>query len=675
VANVDPIDQLCALLEQDKEKIVRQWTKRLRTELHEVDLPGRELRAPLEAHVTELQRLLESRGEDAVRLWPESLRAHGAARYDQRFEADDLARELKALHVVLLNTYGRRNGTIEPEVAGVLAELMAEAFASVQASFARALRTEEVRFREAAVMESILHHLDVGILLGEVDGALSYATPPVARLLGVPPRALVGGKAAQTLTHLLRPLGARHEDGTPFAVAEVPLIRALKEKQPVRGVWMVIDRHGEEVTLEMSAIPLWDDVNEGELRGVLMTLTDRTLTASKTRELSSAYDELRRLQGRLLQRTRTQALGQLASGAAHALNNYLNVIRLRVMLLRKELNPEHLDALDRTVGSVGELVTRLQEFSAHRSEDELADVDLDQTLREAIELVRPELSMGDEEPVVLEIELRAGARTRVDPTLLRELAVNLLLAAKDRSPAGGRLRVMTRTEGSWLHLRIDDTGKPYSEDDLARLFDPLKGKSRTPQLSLLLAVARNQVQRWGGELTCDNRSDGVAGASFEVKLPKALAETVSVPKAAARAQMTPLPRPASAMRRVLVVDDDFDNARMLAEVLSDEGYEVKVEHSGEAALKIWQHERFDAALLDALMPDMSGWELARELRKRTPHVLLAMVTGADVRGQNRNNLALVDAVFRKPIDVGALDDFLTRAELGFREDSSATLPP
>ena len=54
--------------------------------------------------------------------------------------------------------------------------------------------------------------------------------------------------------------------------------------------------------------------------------------------------------------------------------------------------------------------------------------------------------------------------------------------------------------------------------------------------------------------------------------------------------------------------------------------------------------------------------MAREMRKRSPQALLAIVTGMDVRGQNRANLALVDAVFRKPIDVGALDDFLGQSE-------------
>jgi CheY-like chemotaxis protein len=127
------------------------------------------------------------------------------------------------------------------------------------------------------------------------------------------------------------------------------------------------------------------------------------------------------------------------------------------------------------------------------------------------------------------------------------------------------------------------------------------------------------------------------------------------------------PRRFQQTRRVLVVDDDLDNARMMAEVLSEEGYEVQVSHSPRVALEMWERRRFDAALLDAVMPEMSGWELARELRKRTPQALLAIVTGMDVRGQNRSNLALVDAVFRKPIDVGALDDFLGQSEGGTGE--------
>jgi CheY-like chemotaxis protein len=206
---------------------------------------------------------------------------------------------------------------------------------------------------------------------------------------------------------------------------------------------------------------------------------------------------------------------------------------------------------------------------------------------------------------------------------------------------------------------------------MSRLFDPLNREAWAPQLSLLLAVARSQVQRWGGELTVENLPEGSA---FVVRLPLARpSEEVAARAEAARAAAAVGPRRFQQTRRVLVVDDDPDNARMMAEVLSEEGYEVKVAYNGDVALKMWEERRFDAALLDAVMPDMSGWEVARELRKRSPQALLAIVTGMDVRGQNRANLALVDAVFRKPIDVGALDDFLGQSEGG--ASASGVTPP
>ena len=129
-------------------------------------------------------------------------------------------------------------------------------------------------------------------------------------------------------------------------------------------------------------------------------------------------------------------------------------------------------------------------------------------------------------------------------------------------------------------------------------------------------------------------------------------------------------RPHIEAQTVLVVDDEPENARIMAQVLTDEGYEVRVAHSGDQAVAMWEGGSFDAALLDAVMPDVSGWWVAREIRKRSPHALIAMVTGADVRGQNRENLALVDAVFQKPIDIEALDEFLTRAGLSLAEPST-----
>ncbi|MBZ4395960.1 MULTISPECIES: response regulator [unclassified Myxococcus] len=674
MARLDPIEALSELLQGEQERVTRLWAKRLRAEVYEVEIPGRDLRAPLRRLVGEMARLLKDRGEDAVRLWPEVARSHGADRYTQNFESEDLTREFKSLEEVLLHVYARHHGgLIEPEVAGLIAELVWEGDAAAQASYARILKTEEVRFREAAVMESVLNHVDVGILLAEVDGTVSFATPPVSRLMGVPMRAVVGGRAVNTLAPVLTQVNARHASGEPFKVADMPFVRALKEQGPVRGVMMVVERPGGgEVTLEMSATPVWEE--EGELAGAIQTFTDRTESANKTKALESAYGELRRLQGRLLQRTRQQALGQLAGGAAHALNNFLNVLRLRITLLQREYKPEHLDALDKTVQQIGELVARLQEFNVQRTEERPVDVKVDQTVRESLELARGELEQR-EHPVYVELDLHDPGAVRADAAFFRELVVNLLLAARDRMEEGGHLKVTTREEGpAWLSLRIQDQGPSYASEELSHLFDPLRRDPGAPQLSLYLAVARAQVQRWGGELTAENVSSG-SGATFVVRLPRVRVQSPNEPTPPPESVTRPpvsAPRRFQQTRRVLVVDDDLDNARMMAEVLGEEGYEVQVAHDPTVALGMWDRRRYDAALLDAVMPEMSGWELARELREKSPQALLAIVTGMDVRGQNRANLALVDAVFRKPIDVGALDDFLAQTDGG--EDEEDTSP-
>jgi CheY-like chemotaxis protein len=254
---------------------------------------------------------------------------------------------------------------------------------------------------------------------------------------------------------------------------------------------------------------------------------------------------------------------------------------------------------------------------------------------------------------------------------LRELVVSLLLAAKDRMKQGGRLELTTRAEAEdRLALRIQDEGPPYAVEELARMFDPLHREAGAAQLSLQLAVVQAQVRRWGGELAVENSESG-QGAAFVVRLPRV--SEAHAGEAPVEGRLI-APRRFQQTRRVLVVDDDLDNARMMAEVLGDEGYDVQVAPSAEVALQMWEHRRYDAALLDALMPDVTGWELAKELRRRTPEALLAIVTGMDVRGQNRSNLALVDAVFRKPIDVGALDEFLSQSDTPSPEPTSGIGP-
>jgi signal transduction histidine kinase len=650
------------LLERDHRLLVRLWGRGLVEELPGVGVLPRQLTDPLGPQLESLARLLVERGAEAAALWGETVRPQGLLRFQQHFDAEDLAREYSVLGRVLMVRYERRFGLDLPGLE-FLAQVVSEAQAAVQGAYSRALRSEEMRFKNASVMESVLQHVDLGIWVAEVDGQVSYATPPVGRLLGQPLTSLMGPQTRDLLPSLLRRLKAHHPDGRPFHADELPLFRALETRTPVREEWMAIQLPGrEESVLELSATPIFEDGDPDVLAGAIQVMADRTESARQTRHLAEAYVELQRLQGRLLRRTRAQALGQLAQGAAHALNNYLNVLRLRVTLLRRDPKPEHLDALDNTVRQIGELVARLQQFSEPPPLGEQVEVGLDKVAGDALELVQSEMA-NDEPKVRLDSHLAAKAQVRADPGLLRELLVNLVLAARDRMPQGGTLQVSTRADGAQVTLEVEDQGAPYDSEELTRLFDPLKGPVERPQLSLLLAVTREQLRAWDGNLTCENLPEG-KGGRFVLTLPQAVVQRSAgeVPP-----QVEHRPKLGAAPRRLLVVDDDAENARMLAEVLEEQGFGVRVANSAKEALALWDSAPFDVALLDAVMPDVSGWELARRLRERSPHVVLAMVTGLNTRGQSRSNLSLVDAVFQKPLQLEALDEFLERPHAGGEE--------
>lgn len=653
----NPARALAEVVRKDEARIVRLWSKRLLVELHERQLPSRELRPELEDLISELARLLEQRGDDVTILWPEAVRSHGLLRYEQRFEAAELAREFKALHEVLLRVYVRRRGEVEPEVAELLAELIGEAVASVETSFVRAVRTEEIRFREAGVMETVLHHVDLGILLTDAEGRILFANPPAGRIVGLTTRMMVGAQAPKQLAQMLEQIDARRPDGKPFRVSELPHRRVLVERVPVRGVWMDVRRPGGgRATLELAATPLWEEGDRETLVGVIQTLTDRSELVKTSRALTGASEEVERLQEALGSATRARALVQLANATAHSLSNALNALRLRLKLMRNEVDEVHLNELDATVGRLGELVKRLQEFAVHPDQPQLTDCPLVPVVQQALEVVGPRLR-GGSNPLELSLDLAEGegVRVRADTDMLRELFYGFALTARERMPEGGRLEISVSPKDDVVEVVVSDTGGPLDDEDLEALFEPFApGQPVGSGISLILAEGRERAAAWGGSLTAQSSDEGV---TLTLSLPRIQDEAE-----AGRPEDQRPSGPGAAPHRVLVVDDDPDNARMLAEVLGDEGYEVKVANGAREALRLFDERSFDAALLDAVMPGVSGWELAEKLRKRKSGMLIAMVTGMDVRGQSRESLALVDAVFRKPVDMGALDDFLARAE-------------
>lgn len=607
----------------------------------------RRLRALFREQVEELARLLESYGaEEAPRLYGESQRRHAAARLAQGMFLPEALEERAIVHEAILDACATRLGTVPPAFAKMLAAAFAEVSSQAAEVWLTYQRSESAAFQEAALLETIVHHLDEAILVVEPNGLISYATPVVEEILGLPPRFFVG-VAPERVREIVDKLEMRDREGRHLTADDLPHREAIRTGEPQHVDAIRLRRmDGREAICEFYAVPVSDE--DGRLRGVVVTIRDRTQTWRQTEALKAAYDDLRQMHARLLSRSRLEATGELAGSAAHALNNQLNVITLRLRrLLDRPESAEEAQAIERSVREITSVVSRLQEFAAAPREGKPEATDVEATVGEAIDMVRAELG-----PLVKqEFQLGEGVLALAEREPLLEFVTTLLLGARDSTPAGESIEVETRREGDEAVIRIIDHGPTLTHQQLEELFEPLAAGAATRALSL--SMGRQATLRWGGQVVVRPRQAG--GNVFEIHLPLWSEERAA--KEVPQPSKVEVYGAAGRHHRILVVDDDPDNAAMLADLLQDAEAEPSTASTGAAALEKAADLRPDAALVDLLLPDMDGWEVVRQLKEKVPGIRIAVVSGLAV-GQEQRQAGGADAVFRKPIDTDELLSFL-----------------
>jgi signal transduction histidine kinase len=275
--------------------------------------------------------------------------------------------------------------------------------------------------------------------------------------------------------------------------------------------------------------------------------------------------------------------------------------------------------------------------------------DLVQIVEHAFEACRPDVDAARHkidvtlppEPVWLE----------ADPERIGQVVTNLLHNAIRYTPAGGRLTVQVASEGGEAVLSVADNGIGLESGDLERVFDMFTqvGGPGSGGLGIGLALVRQIVRLHGGRVEAQSGGPG-AGSEFRVFLPRASAP-VEGSESGAQAP------PASAPRRVLVVDDNVDSALAMGALLELEGHGVRVVHDAETALTAVHEFGPDVALLDIGLPGLDGYELARRLRQdeRTRHVRLVALTGWGQESDRvRAEAAGFDAHLTKPAEPDAV---------------------
>jgi len=405
-------------------------------------------------------------------------------------------------------------------------------------------------------------------------------------------------------------------------------------------------------------------LEEPSVRAVVMNFRDIT-------ERKQAEAERARLEQRLRQAGKMQAVGRLAGGIAHDFNNILGgILGYAEMLVEGTAPGSALKRYAQNVLVAGNRASDLVEqilWYSRSQRGKRTPVDLGRIVAETLELVRGSLAPG----IRLEAKLPAAPLSVVgDPTQLHQVTMNLCTNAIQAMGGTGALRVTleetdvaaertlahaTLQPGHYARLTVEDTGSGMDEATLARIFEPFfttkeVGKGTGLGLALVYGIVTDS------EGAIDVVSAPGRGSTFTIYLPR-----VDSPALAADENDGPVARGHG--ERVMLVDDEDALLAVTVEALKRLNYDPVAFPDGAAALAAFEAapQRFDAVVTDEIMPGLSGTELARSLRERRGDLPIVLVSGyIGPLMSERAAAAGVSEILKKPLQSRELAAALSR---------------
>jgi signal transduction histidine kinase/HAMP domain-containing protein/ActR/RegA family two-component response regulator len=394
------------------------------------------------------------------------------------------------------------------------------------------------------------------------------------------------------------------------------------------------------------------------------------------KELETAYNELRQTQATVLQQERLKALGQMASGIAHDVNNALSpVVGFSDIILRGEYGldvrgKKYLKYI-RTAGEdIAHIVARLREFYRTREDNEsLQELNLNALVEQVVEMTRPRWrDIPQSNGVTIEVETELAPDISTLPGIeseIREAFTNLVLNAVDAMPKGGKitlrtcaLRQQTAGNGNYprhIAVEISDSGMGMNEETRKRCLEPFfstKGKRGT---GLGLAMVYGVVKRHEGGIEIESALG--QGTTFRLLFPVRgnLCKNADNEN---HAPIEPL--------QILCIDDEPLLRELIKEILERDGHEVEVSDGGQSGLDEFRLARergrpFDVVITDLGMPYVDGRQVAKVVKQESPSTPVVMLTGWGAFMKDDDNAPeQVDGIISKPPRSRDLREILSR---------------
>ncbi|HTS25319.1 MAG TPA: ATP-binding protein [Bryobacteraceae bacterium] len=451
------------------------------------------------------------------------------------------------------------------------------------------LKASETRFR------ILLEHAADMIVAIDGSGRLGYVSPSCPRILGWDTSDLV----EKNLHDLLQP--------------------------EERGIFQAIIESLPPPTFPPSKIHFHLRHQEGTYRSfqaIVRRLPDGYGASGVLINARDVTAEIR-LQEQLQQSQKMEAMGRLAAGIAHDFNNLLTVINgYSSMLLRRTRPTEpaaaQLEEIQRAGQRAAGLTQQLLAFS-RKQMIVPRHVDLNGAVREMLEMLRSIVG----EDISIATALAPGLGTiLVDPDQMQQVILNLVVNARDAMPEGGKLLIETQnqelgtayagahpdvTPGRYVRLAVTDDGVGMDAATVQSIFEPFfTTKAKGKGTGLGLATAHGIVRQSGGWIWV--YSEPGRGTTFKIYLPRKDAP----PDIA----VAPADAPGEDVegKTILVVEDQDAVRFLMMSVLREKGYHLLEAVSGEDALRVASgSDEIDLALIDVILPDMNGPQLAERI--------------------------------------------------------------
>ncbi len=348
---------------------------------------------------------------------------------------------------------------------------------------------------------------------------------------------------------------------------------------------------------------------------------------------------------------------------AHELRNPLAPLRNVSAILRMEPLSETArhatGVMERQISQLVRLIDDLMDVSRiTRGQLTLRKerVDLRSIIESAVETAQPQLTSAG---VSLSLEIPSDPlQLEADATRIAQVILNLLTNAAKFTPSGGRVWVVVRPQNERVSVTVRDTGvgiAPEDQEKVFGMFVQLNRDMRRSQtgLGIGLTLVKQMTEMHGGSVAVWSAGVG-QGSEFTIILP--LAVSVEVERDRDRAEQAP-----RAALNILVADDSQDGADSLAFLLKAAGHQVFTAYDGRTAIELAEQHRPDAVLLDIGMPEVSGYDVARAIRREAwgRSMRLIALTGWGQAEHRRRSIEVgFDDHLVKPVELDVLENVL-----------------